>query len=144
MSLLPKGQINIFNDEKKKEKRKSRIQIATQLLVSISEIIMSTLLLFFLTLSQAITAAATWSKSATVPFHQNPVQQLPLHAAHSNEQSLILTPSSSSKSTAVPGASGKNNGEIPGGSPLRFCDESRDTDLYSVDYIELHPFPLYM
>lgn len=36
------------------------------------------------------------------------------------------------------------HGEIPGGSPLKFCNESRSTDLYSIDQIELYPNPLYM
>lgn len=33
-------------------------------------------------------------------------------------------------------------GEIPGGSPFRFCNESRDTDLYAINHIELYPQPL--
>ncbi|MCJ1266874.1 Phosphatidylglycerol/phosphatidylinositol transfer protein [Lobaria immixta] len=36
------------------------------------------------------------------------------------------------------------HGEIPGGSPLKFCNESRSTDLYSIDQIELYPNPLYI
>lgn len=34
--------------------------------------------------------------------------------------------------------------KISGGSPLRFCNESCATDLFSIDEIELHPNPLYM
>ena len=33
---------------------------------------------------------------------------------------------------------------IPGGSPLRYCSESRPTDLYSIERIELFPQPLYI
>ncbi|KAI9674952.1 MAG: hypothetical protein M1817_001358 [Caeruleum heppii] len=33
---------------------------------------------------------------------------------------------------------------IPGGSPLRFCNESRATDLYQIDHIELYPKPLHI
>ena len=105
-------------------------------------------LLFFIFFSHAVTAAA-WSKSPTGLFHQSPLQQLSLRRTRSNEQSLALD-SSSSKLTAVSGrdrgdgGGDGNRGEIPGGSPLRFCDESRDTDLYAIDYIELQPFPLYM
>lgn len=36
------------------------------------------------------------------------------------------------------------SGEIPGSSPLRFCNESRDTDLFSIEQIELILNPLYM
>lgn len=36
------------------------------------------------------------------------------------------------------------HGKIAGGSPLRYCNESRDTDLYQVEYIELYPKPLHM
>lgn len=99
------------------------------------------MLFYFLVFSQAITAA-TWSKSPAIPFHQNPLQEIPLHTAHSNEKSVSLKPSSNS--AAAPGARGRNREEIPGGSPLRFCDESRDTDLFTIDYIEVQPFPLYM
>lgn len=35
-------------------------------------------------------------------------------------------------------------GALPGGSPLTLCDDSRDTDLYSIDRVELYPKPLYM
>ena len=35
------------------------------------------------------------------------------------------------------------SGKIPGDS-LRFCNESREADLYSIEKIELHPRPLYM
>ncbi|KAI9753212.1 MAG: hypothetical protein M4579_005278 [Chaenotheca gracillima] len=35
-------------------------------------------------------------------------------------------------------------GEIPGGSPLRLCNESAETDLYAIDHIELYPKPLYI
>ncbi|MCJ1364601.1 Phosphatidylglycerol/phosphatidylinositol transfer protein [Acarospora aff. strigata] len=34
--------------------------------------------------------------------------------------------------------------KIPGGSPLRFCNESSATDLFSIDEIELYPKPLYI
>ena len=34
--------------------------------------------------------------------------------------------------------------KIPGGSPLRYCNVSRDTDLYQIDRIELYPSPLHM
>lgn len=37
-----------------------------------------------------------------------------------------------------------HHGTLPGGSPLRFCNDSRGTDLYSIDQIELYPNPLYM
>lgn len=37
-----------------------------------------------------------------------------------------------------------SNQTIPGGSPLRYCHKSRTTDLYQLDYIELHPNPLHM
>ncbi len=33
---------------------------------------------------------------------------------------------------------------IPGGSPLRYCNESRSTDLYQIEQIELYPEPLHM
>lgn len=35
-------------------------------------------------------------------------------------------------------------GELPGGSPLKLCNNSRDTDLYSIAWVELYPKPLYM
>ncbi len=35
-------------------------------------------------------------------------------------------------------------GPVPGGSPLQYCNESRSTDLYSIEHIELYPLPLYM
>ena len=34
--------------------------------------------------------------------------------------------------------------KIPGGSPLAYCNESRPTDLYQIDHIELYPNPLHM
>lgn len=117
---------------------------------------MCRLFLFSFFFSYAITAAA-WSSSPTAPSHQSPLQQLPPGRTRSNEQSLILI--SPSKSEAFPvsyggstgggssdggGGGGGNRGEVPGGSPLRLCEESRDTDLYAIDYIELQPFPLYM
>lgn len=34
--------------------------------------------------------------------------------------------------------------KIPGGSPLAYCNESRMTDLYQIEYIELYPNPLHM
>ena len=37
-----------------------------------------------------------------------------------------------------------SRGTIPGGSALKFCNESRGTDLYAIDRIELYPKPLYM
>ena len=33
---------------------------------------------------------------------------------------------------------------VPGGSPLRYCNESSKTDLYQIEHIELYPNPLYM
>lgn len=36
------------------------------------------------------------------------------------------------------------HGRIAGGSPLRYCNESRDTDLYQIEHIELYPSPLHM
>lgn len=36
------------------------------------------------------------------------------------------------------------SGEIPGGSALKLCNRSRDTDLYSINKIELYPNPLHM
>ena len=33
---------------------------------------------------------------------------------------------------------------IPGGSPLKYCNESLPTDLYSIENIELYPSPLHM
>lgn len=34
--------------------------------------------------------------------------------------------------------------QIPGGSPLRLCNESSKADLYQIEHIELYPNPLYM
>ena len=34
--------------------------------------------------------------------------------------------------------------QIPGGSPLRYCNESSKADLYQIEHIELYPNPLYM
>lgn len=89
------------------------------------------MLLCFLAFSQAITAS-----------NKNSLQQLPLHPVRPNEPSIALT--SPLKSKLVPGTDGGNRSEIPGGSPLRLCDESRDTDLFTINYIEVQPFPLYM
>ncbi len=86
-------------------------------------------LLFFLFAAYAV--ALTKSTDFLV---QNPLN---LHHAQRNGQSAILT----SSKTFV---GSQKQREIPGGSPLRFCEESRDTDLFAVDYIELVPYPLYM
>ena len=34
--------------------------------------------------------------------------------------------------------------ENPGGSPLKYCNKSRATDLYETERTELYPKPLYM
>lgn len=100
------------------------------------------LLLFF----SPAKMAASWSKTGpSTPFHHAPLQQqLSLYNDRWDKQSVMLK--SSSKPTAVLGTDGGGEipKKIPGGSPLRFCDESRDTDLFAIDYIELQPFPLYM
>ena len=36
------------------------------------------------------------------------------------------------------------SGQIPGGSPLRYCNESSKADLYQIEDIELYPNPLRM
>ena len=34
--------------------------------------------------------------------------------------------------------------QIPGGSPLNYCNESSKADLYQIEHIELYPNPLYV
>lgn len=48
------------------------------------------------------------------------------------------------KAFVSPTSSLSQNSSIPGGSPLRHCSESRSTDLYSIDRVELWPQPLYI
>lgn len=67
----------------------------------------------------------------------NALQQIPLQLETDGPSDMMIPSSSSSSSSSLPG-------KIPGGSPLRFCDESRNTDLYAIDNIELYPKPLHM
>ncbi|KAI9872213.1 MAG: hypothetical protein M1830_001903, partial [Pleopsidium flavum] len=59
---------------------------------------------------------------------------LPQQQQQQQQQQQHVFPSSTSLSLPS---------KIPGGSPLRFCNESCATDLFSIDEMELHPNLLY-
>jgi hypothetical protein len=77
----------------------------------------------------------------------NALQQKPLHSYRNGQSDMILNlPPSfrNEQSDMILNLPPSLPANIPGGSPLRLCNGSRDTDLYAIDRIELYPKPLYM
>jgi hypothetical protein len=64
------------------------------------------------------------------PFVMTSLAWLAWFQASFTHQHIMTT----SASLSIPGV-------IPGGSNLKFCDESRATDLFNITRLEVHPTP---